>query len=204
MKKTELSEKRQHIIESFLNLAMKIGVENITLEKIAKEAKVAFGTVRYHFSPNQMSLTDSAVLYVVKSGQNYVNELISQERMKAEFNGVHAYIRANFDWVQKRKAHASFLLHYYYLCVTQVKVVIRNNLLLDSTRVRIRGLVHESIGSGVYSSVQHVDELVLQIHSIVMGSVIIAGTEGSEKSYQMQCEIAIDAVTRIMKSAHDH
>jgi AcrR family transcriptional regulator len=193
---TQFSITETKIIEAYLQLSNEIGVANITLQKVATEANVAFGTVRYYFANNKnLDLTQAAVLYVFSEGVEYIERLIARDRTSNKFDGIKSYVRANVEWILKKRTHAVYLLHYYYLLTTKASSVVRNDQFLTAARVRIRSLIHESIGSGVYPPLEAIDALVLKIHALVMGIAVIGVIDMKKNSLQDQCEIAMSAIT---------
>jgi len=101
------------ILEAFLKLSIEIGVSNVTLDKVASKAKVAFGTVRYHFAgQKKLNLEQAAVIYVFYHGYRFLEDYMS---INADPKGLESYIKGNFEWFNSHSAHSSYLLYFYYL-----------------------------------------------------------------------------------------
>ena len=58
------------ILEAFLAFCFNHGVEEVTQQKIAAEAKVALATLQYYFGKGKPGLTESALRHVATVGQD--------------------------------------------------------------------------------------------------------------------------------------
>jgi len=193
------------IIEAYLSLTERIGVADATLQRVADEGNFAFGTVRYHFAADKaLDLTQAAILYVGRSGQQFIEAYVEREQQKAGYNGVKAYIEGTFQWIQKQSSHSSFLIYFYYLGNTQKDLIISNELFLQKARSRILHILRETIGIGLYKPLKNLEGLVLQIHALLMGTAIIASSQRSKKEYKLQCEMALRACDTLIRNAEQN
>jgi AcrR family transcriptional regulator len=186
------------ILEAYVDLAYELGPAMVTLEKVAKKAGVAFSTVRYHFAGEQLDLMRSAVFYVGAIGQNYIQAFVESREREANFNGVHEYTRGTFQWTLESPAYVSYLFHFYYLCSTRVNLVLDNKAFLETARGRVRSLLFESIGRGLYRPVRDPVTLAQQIHILVIGGVLTALTERDKKALNRQLKVVLDAIDSLI------
>ncbi len=171
-------ETRAQILEAFLLVSYQIGPENITLQRLAKASQVTLGTVRYYFADKDQKLYEAALLHLLEKAYQAIESFINERRQHKDFNPLASYIDAMFLWIENSPVDSSFLVYFYYLCTTQVKLPIPNQALLERARTRIRGLIHEGLGQGLYVVQDPVDEIVLKIHAVVTGTCIVAATQG--------------------------
>ena len=73
----------------------------------------------------------------IKKAYSYIDDHLYQARKNKNFNPIMAYIEAMFKWVKEFPAEASLIIYYYYLCSTEVKVSIPNQIFLEKARLRI-------------------------------------------------------------------
>lgn len=122
LKKTLGAENQ--ILTTYMELCHRIGVANVTLQKIADQANVAFGTVRYYFSSEKRSLHDEAFQLMLNKSYQAVEEIFFELRKKDSFDPVLAYAETMFQWVFARPVEGSFLIYLYYLSSTQQEMKI--------------------------------------------------------------------------------
>lgn len=105
------------ILEAYYKCALREGVANVTLEKVAKESKLAFGTVRYHFSKPETSLHIAAAEDVVIKFQNFIQEQLDsfEENPKRSKDSILLhYARVNLDWIKLHPAYGSYFCYLVY------------------------------------------------------------------------------------------
>jgi AcrR family transcriptional regulator len=197
----KLSDTDIKLIEAYLSLCAEHGVLEVTLQKVAKKAGVAFGTVRYHFSGENLDLAQASILYVVEEGYRFIEASLYEAQLRKDYNGIEAYIRCTFEWVRKKRAHTSFILYYYYLSATGARLVLRNEAFVKRARARITSLLYEAIGRGLYSPQGKPEELARRIHSLLLGAVIVAGTEGAPGAHEAQLEMTLRTANQILGRA---
>lgn len=203
------SEIETRLIESYLILTANIGIENVTLQKVADHARVAFGTVRYHFAGKPWDLTQAATIFVLQQGYRFTEDYFLAARQRP-INGVEAYIKCMFQWLEKESHYASFLVFFYYLGATKKKLLISNQEFVETARSRIVSLLHEAIGQGHYSPVKDAKKLASTIHYLVMGAcVVLLSLKGHKKLTSQYVNeiteatnalIRADAITRHQKT----
>ncbi len=196
--RTKFSSTEAAILQAFIKLCHKLGPHNVTLQKVAKEARVAFGTVRYHFAGPELDLHRSAIFYAILIGQQYIHSWLEERRFRPDFNGVHEYIRGTFQWYKMDPATVSYVFNFYYLCTTKVDLVIDNKRFLETARGRIEALFFESVGRGQYPHVTHSQELAKLIQAVVAGGVLMAATSREPKELEVIQEITVRSVDAVI------
>jgi AcrR family transcriptional regulator len=170
----EFSEIEQKILESYLSLCARHGITQVTIQMIAKQAKLAFATVRYHFSEKEIDFDQAASLFVARSGQRFTADFIERARSKKGFNPVKAYLDGTFEWFSNNPDHANFLLYFYYASGTHKGLWFRNGELLETARLRTLSFVNEAVGMGTMAKPKDAGLLAFEVHSIVFGSGVMA------------------------------
>lgn len=193
----KLNSTQLKLVESHLELFNEMEPSQVTLQKVAERANVAFGTVRYHFAGKPLDLTQASILYVVQTAYQFIEEQIGKHRTDANFHPINAYVHAMFDWVEQYRSHSSFLVYYYYLSAIQVPLEIKTTFFLERARIRIRALLHEAIGQELYPGLRATDSLVLEIHSLITGACLIGKIDilGGTKT---QREVTLKAVEKLI------
>lgn len=202
---TEFNETERAILEAYLRLSISSNVTEITLQKIAKEAQVAFGTVRYYFADRSLDLLQAALIFIFKEGYEYIESRISKERMKSDsrdFFALECYIKANFDWLRNRYGHAHLIVFYYYLSSTQTKMEITSDQFFETARKRIEAYLLEGAGAGLFQKPKDVKRTAHQIHGALVGLMVNAISESYPKKLK-SCEAeAISLIETILGIAH--
>lgn len=188
------------IIEAYLALSFRIGVTQLTLQKVAAEANVAFGTVRYHFADKtKLDLAQAASIYVAVSGQRFIEDYLYKAQGSPGYNGLKVYIYGTFEWIQKCPNQSHFMLHYYYLNGIRSPLPLPNQALLKKARMRMLSLFHEGVGQGIYSRAPHAEEAIHLIHTLMVGSIVVASTEGESSSFKRHRDLLLAKVEAILK-----
>ncbi len=191
---------QMQLVEAYLELSFRIGIELVTLQKVADEAKVAFGSVRYHFvREGQPDLMSAATTYVVLKGYQAIETRLSADRSRKTFNPLHSYVNAMFEWTEKSRKESSYLLYFYYRCGTRNELALSNETLVDTARRRIRQLMSESVGLGLYPKLpSDLDHRIKRIHALLLGALVVAGTERRADAFGRQRDVVLKGIDEIM------
>ena len=74
LEQTILSSKEKDIIEAFLKLSERIGVADVTLQKLANELGISLGSIHYYYGGKERpSLEETAVRYVSQESIKFIN-----------------------------------------------------------------------------------------------------------------------------------
>lgn len=185
---------RERVIKAYLELSREIDLAGITLQKVADRAKVSFGTVRYNFTGDISNLSMEAVKYVFASGY----EFLETHLRTTKGDPLKEYVKANFAWM-KKYPESRYLLHFYFLTTTKLDLPIRNHDYLATARSRIVRLIHESVGAGFMNASKDVERLATQIHTTLIGGMLIAALEGSDQAISRQMTMTLESVDRMVE-----
>ena len=176
--------KVERILEAYLDLAHEQGVETITLEKVAKRAGVAYGTVRYHFNERDLSISHQAAAHVGKHAQDFVSTYLEGKPASARQPIIVTWFEANLKWAEAHPTHASQFVYFYYLCTTRVRGRELNRAFLDAAARRIAELLYMDIGRGRIAKREGVEEMAIAIHGLAIGTILRALTDPDLKSWR--------------------
>ena len=178
--KTDFSDSQQRILEAYLRICHKKGPDLVTLQMVAKEARVAFGSVRYYFAgPKNPSLLEAGLVFVLKSAYLDLEDwLLASRSSRAGSDLVLSYLDFHFDWIQKRPHHASFLLFFYYLNSIHRELPVKHDELRSIAYQRIQSLAAENSALGIWPTMQNLKTLVEELHQIIFGACIGALISG--------------------------
>jgi hypothetical protein len=196
----------ENILESFLILASeKGGPGSVTLQMVAKKSKLAFGTVRYHFSsPEKPSLEEAAIQYVFKKSYEYHDQFIIRARANSKdtFNPLHAYIDSMLGWAQLYPIYAQFIVYFFYLWTTHFgkkKYEKLKDNYYQTVFSRIDSFLHEAIGRGHYSTIKNTELCVQLIYDLILSECLrLAMNLGAQSLQQRKniCKQTIDKICR--------
>jgi AcrR family transcriptional regulator len=189
---------RRKILEAAIRLIRKIGVENITLQKVAKEARVSYYAVYYHFKDKGDELTHAAIEYVGKEAQKFISAKLETAAQDPDADLIAAYIRSNIEWSCERPEHASCWLYYYYICSSHPKLRGVNSATMEVARQRIERLINESVGRQHMAKPRDAKRLAFQIHSHVVGAFVTTQIDNDPNVVSRVIELEIDAVRKLI------
>jgi hypothetical protein len=195
---TKSISKEVEILEAYSRLQFKKGASKVVLQDLAEDVGVAFGTVRYHFNEAGRDVAEEALIHTIKKAYSYIDDHLYHARKTKSFNPVMAYVEVMLKWVKEFPAEASLIIYYYYLCSTEVKVSISNQVFLEKARLRIEGLIHEAVGRKIYSYPSDVSKLALRIHMTLMGACMVVGTQRNAKEFDMQSNLCKEVISQLL------
>jgi len=181
----------EKIIQAYLRLCFNRGFEKITLEKLAKESKISFATVRYHFGSADKTLEDTTLMYVLSRGYAFIQKFLDNEQSKPSYKALQSYINANFAWIQKHQEESTFLLHYFYLLATPNRERIAQLPYLQKARQRLSEAYYFDKGRGLLETVDNDKEFIVRLHNLLAGSMTISLIEGHKTSNDRHRRIVI-------------
>ena len=190
---------KELILKAFFELCAAEGIEFVTLQKIADRSGVALTSVRYHYQPQGISLTQVAINYVSDTSYEFLDSHMLQARRASDFDPVLAYIKIMFLWIQEQPLQASFLVYYYYLSTTKVSLKVENKELIEIAHRRILGLIHEGLGMKLYKYEGSNELLSVQIQMIVLGGCLSAITSRNAEFAARQQEICLQLVSQLLQ-----
>ena len=195
------TSKQIQILETFLWLCTREGVGKITLQKVAKSMNISLGSVHYHFdgkkSPN---LLESAIVYVAQESFKYIRYNIEETEKSNEFKGIDSYVKTLFEWAELKTHHYLYWLYFYYLSTFNETYRTVNMKYLKLMRNRIKTLLKHSIDIGLYKEFKISDERIKHLHSLIIGSLLLAGCDPSHKAFLHQQKYAIHGCQNLIQS----
>lgn len=189
------------IVNAYIRLCHEIGADNVTLQKIADRAGVAFGTVRYYFSSGEKAIYDEAFKLVLMNSYRSIEDLLIEHRKKGSFNPVHMYVETMFQWAKSFPHEGSYLIYMYYLSAAKVPLQILAGETVERARLRVEGLLHEAIGMGIYKPVKDAAECAAKIHSLVVGFGFIALSFRDPKKFEVQKRLCTKAIDEVIQAS---
>lgn len=194
----QLSSK-ELIIDAYIALAYEIGAANITLQKIADKAGVAFSTVRYYFTQADFDIHDESFKQVMVKTFEHIKKASEGIKRSARFNPVHDYVDSMFGWVIEDPEKATYLIYTYYSASSQVNAKVSLAQVNEAARRKVQSALLESVGLEIYKPVKDSAACASSIHACVVGHGFIAmtmKTKDAFKSMREQCILAIDSLIK--------
>ncbi len=191
---------KDKILQTFLEICRKEGAEAVTLQKVAERSGVAMNSVRYHFQMKGLTLAQVALDYINNRSFQWINQEMMKDRSLPDFDPVRSYIRVQFDAFETHPVQASFLIHFYYICTTEIPLsTTGNKSFIESAQRKILGLIHEGLGMKLYGYAGDTDLLSQQIHMLVMGGCMRAATSRDAVFFQQQKEICLHLASQLLR-----
>lgn len=196
------SEKEEQILEAFLDVAMKEGIDNITLQKVAKQAKTPYATVHYYFGKSEFSLLENALVYVGMASEKFIERAMSEILGKTKENTVEAYISAKFIWNEKFPKYASLWSYFMYQATRDKEYLQIHSVFWKDNIARMKTFLLLEVGKGTYKNLKDIDTLADQIYQVIMGAMIVSMSASSgSKSVKERKETTFE-ITRALIAAN--
>lgn len=190
---------KDQILGAYLEICRREGAEAVTLQKVADLSKVALTSVRYHFQLKGLSLSQVALDYIANRNFKWINDEMLKDRASPDFDPVLSYIRVQFDAFENFPVRGSFLIHFYYICTTEIPLQTGNKELVEIARRKVLGLIHEGLGMKLYNYEGDTQLLAEQIHMLVMGGCMIAATSRDPEFFRQQKTLCMDLASQLLR-----
>ena len=187
----KLTSKQIYLLETYLQLAAKIGVEEVTLKKLAAKANVALGTVHYHFSGKNLGLVDMAMRYVDQESVRFINYHLDKNASSSNFKGIDDYIMTLFDWAKQFPHHSQFYLFFYYHSSVHRQYAELNKKYIQLMKKRITELLE-------VKSIKNTESLAEEIHSQVYGTLILCSIDSRPNRIEYYQSLAIRSANHLV------
>lgn len=187
----KLTSKQIYLLETYLQLASKIGVEKVTLKKLSTKANVALGTVHYHFSGKNLGLVDMAMRYVDQESVRFINYHLDKKASSTNFKGIDDYIITLFDWAKQFPHHSQFYLFFYYHSSVHRQYAELNRKYIILMKKRINELLK-------LKSLKNTDNLTEEIHSQVYGTLILCSIDSLPNRIEYYQSLAIRSTNHLV------
>lgn len=196
-----LTERQIAIIEAYLKLSEKIGVANVTLQKLAEEMGASLGSIHYHFgAKGRPTLLDSAIKHVSQESIKYINYHMDRTLAEGRFSGIGSYISTLYNFCRTYPHHGKFWLYFYYLAIFDNKHREENQTYLPLMRSRIEQVLVLGMGKGIYPPLKNLEELSEKIHFQIVGALVISGGDESDQRFMRAEERAIETSTILIEA----
>lgn len=199
-KSVAFSEKEQHILEAYLDVALKAGVESVTLQKVAKQAKMPYATIHYYFGKSERSLLENALIYVGTASEKFIEQTVANQMFKTQENSVEAYIAAKFLWNEKFPKYASLWCYFIYQTTRDDQYRRLHSVFFKENTVRMRTLLLLEVGKGTYSALRKIDDLSDKIYQTIMGAMFLSMSAAiSPKDLKDRKQATLDTVRLLIE-----
>jgi AcrR family transcriptional regulator len=176
LEQISLTSKQIMIVETYLKLSNKIGVADITIQKLADELNASIGSIHYHFgAKGRPNLEETAVKYVSQESIKYINYYLDRSLTSNEFKGIETYIQVIFDWAKNYPHQLKFWLYFLYQCTHHPMYKDMSIEYVPLMQMRIEHVILLAAGLGIYPQITNVSELASNIHANVMGHIFLSG-----------------------------
>lgn len=191
---------RQLIIDALIKTAYSDGIAKVTIQKVADEAGIAFGTVRYQFNQKEIDLTLEAIRHVVNSAYSYLDRWLYEKRASSKIDPVVHYAEGMWNWVELHPKEASLLCYFYYLNSTANRPKPDHDEILAHSILRIESLIHEGQGRKMYSESVDANLSAKTIHSLILGVALIVGTTGNKGYHTSLRRIGLEVIRGVLEN----
>ena len=190
---------KELIIDAYIALSYEIGAANITLQKIADKAGVAFSTVRYYFTQSDFDIHNEGFKRVMEKTFEHIQNSSHPIKKNERINPVHAYVDSMFHWITEDPVNSTYLIYSYYLASSKVEATVILSQVTEGARRKVQSALLESIGLEIYKPVKDSAACASSIHASVVGHGFVAMTMKSKdafKSMREQCILMIDSLIK--------
>ncbi|MEK6555505.1 MAG: TetR/AcrR family transcriptional regulator [Bdellovibrionota bacterium] len=135
------------ILEATIKCISKVGFENLTLERVAREAGVSRPLIRYYFTDLD-DLKVSAVKYIRVILQNSVVDAISSG--SNELESFNLYIDALFNWYDQFRSHAMVWIAFFWYTTQNKQMKELNTIATIKGNERLQRLLENGKKNGYF------------------------------------------------------
>lgn len=178
MKKTlktvaPVEDKKNAIIEAYLVVAEREGVQNVTLQKVAAEAGVAYSTVHYYFGKDDSLLIDAVIEYVARTSEEYLDSSLKDSLANPDVNGLAVYLEAKYLWNKRFPTYASMFGYATYLATRDSKYKAVAGEYYKQASQRLTSLLIQEIGKGRYERLKNVKDVGHMLHKFISSETLM-------------------------------
>jgi len=203
LKTVSFSEKEQHILEAYLEVALAEGIESVTLQKVAKQAKVAYATVHYYFGKSRLSILESALVYVGIASEKYIDQSMQTALLRSDQSSLAAYVNAKFEWNDKFPEYARLWCYFIYQCSRDADYRKLHAEFFDENTHRVQTFLLLEMGKGRYPALRDLPELAAKLYQVIMGAMILTmSASTSPKALKERKRLTLETVETVIE-AHE-
>ncbi len=195
----QFKPKEEELLEAFLDVAAREGVEQVTLQKVALEAQTAASTVHYYFGNSPTALINRALSFVFHRASLFMEEAINPHRSKVDSNSLHAYIDAKITWHKKYRSHASIWTYFFYRSTCSKEFQAISDAIWEQSLEGLRTLIILEIGKGHYPQRRNIDLIAKKIQQLLLGGFFLDMTVNVQVSGNTR-DFLVDFIDRIICS----
>ncbi|MGZ3768998.1 MAG: TetR/AcrR family transcriptional regulator [Bdellovibrio sp.] len=170
---SKADKRKLEILEAAIKTYADLGVEYVSYEDIAREAKVSRPLVQHHF-PDKRELFLFCVRFIRAQYQELAVHYISQAKGPRE--QLIFYVRSTLPWLKDYRPHVSAWLFYFYLCCGDKEFRNEHRSLTEMGYNRIIEILHQGSEAGVFSKKDFARK-AKAIQQLITGTVMQYMTE---------------------------
>jgi AcrR family transcriptional regulator len=175
-------DKELRIVEAYIDTVEKVGVEKVSLQKVADQAGVAYGSVHYYFGAEENSLRDSALIFIAQSSGEYLQKALLKAQSQPKVNSLHAYLEAKLRWNNQFPKYAQLWCYFLYLTTQNKEFRKLHGQMDEMDRNQIKTLIFQEVGKGRYKISPNQIEATCQIiHQTILGAKVANATSDRSK-----------------------
>jgi AcrR family transcriptional regulator len=205
------NDPKTKLADAFIDLASREGAYRITLEAVAKKARVPFSTAHYHLKALGVGLVEFGLREVGVRAQAYIQAFLERAgRESPKGNPLHDYVIGSFAWARELRPHASIWLFQYHLIAVNEATREAHQIFLDAALERIEKLIFESVGKGFYPERTRrpgkTRDAAIAVHSLLIGGMtraLVSSTDSKSPHSALESHerIVLSTIDCLLKSA---
>lgn len=192
---------KETLLNGFIILIHDIGAHQVTLQKVAKKAKVPFSTAHYYYGGDWDRIFSDAVQVVGERLQTFTTAYI-QSHSNVKSNPIELYVNASFQWILENKYDPSLWLFNFYFSSLKPDFAVRQDEFVEQARKRVLGLLFEAKGKGFYPKLKVTQDAAVLAHTLVHGFAIQAVVQNHDaKKVNAIRKQAIEQINQALENA---
>lgn len=193
LKNSQDTKEKLHLLA--LNSYLHQGAHNTTFQQLADELQISQAAIYKHYK-NKNELLVAAISYAAEKGAAYLlktenPKLSAMERLRA-----HVERNLKFCMEERLYAVAVITLHYFAVCVPEVRKLHEE---INDTRIkRFENYLLAAIRENELSHLDSAKSTAMTIHSLLMGEMIKAYLWPKEDSIKKRMERIWPAIESLL------
>ncbi|MGZ3743584.1 MAG: TetR/AcrR family transcriptional regulator [Pseudobdellovibrionaceae bacterium] len=168
------------ILEAAIKTYSDLGIEYVSYEDIAREAKTSRPLVQHHF-PDKRELFLTCMRFIRAQYQELAVKYISQAKGPQE--QLIFYIRSTLPWLRDYRPHVSAWLFYFYLCCGDKELRAQHRELTEMGFNRIVEILRQGSEAEIFSKKDHARK-AKAIQQLITGVIMQYMTENEPLNFQ--------------------
>ena len=142
--------------------------------------------MHYHFGGSDNTLFEQATIQVGIGMQDFIPLYFGSYEKLRLASPVECYVRASLAWIEKFPHHASFWVYHCYALTLKDQHADTLDSVWEGGRKRMRELILEGMGSGIYKRKHEILELSWSLHSMLVSAMFSATILRSKTRSQVE------------------